>query len=402
MFQPPSATATMTAAAASTQPSLARRRDRAASRLTTVDASGAGGAGDGAADGAATAAAGAGACDGCRPASRSAWAAAISRGLSDAGGSAGSTVSRRAAADSPSSVELGVRVVAAREVLADGRHLVRVEHAGDEQRREIPDLVAGEVHGVGHGGPSAISSVAPPSSRRNATSASRTRLFTVPSGTPRRSAISDLREAAPVGELEGLALGLGQGGDGGVDLLAIEPAGDLAPDVGHRQRRGRGLPLALDGELGRRATAPDGVDGPVVDDRQQPRPHAATPGHVAVGAAPRPEERVLDHVLGEDVVGGDAACNSVGHRLVSLVQRVERLEATVGQPGQELLVGRDRREPRHGRRCEASVAHRGMRASAPIGSPSAPRHGIRVASRRTASTAAASTAAAGWTASTIA
>ena len=92
--------------------------------------------------------------------------------------------------------QLLVRVGTVREVLADRRHLVGVEGIDGEQRREVPDLVAGEGGPGRHGGPSRASAAsragdtARPSSRRRATSASRTRLLTVPSGTPVRSAIS--------------------------------------------------------------------------------------------------------------------------------------------------------------------------------------------------------------------
>ena len=113
--------------------------------------------------------------------------------LERAGGSTGSAVSRSAVAASPSSSELRVRVRAGREVLADGVRLVRVERAGDEQRREVADLVAGRAFRVVMAGPPRRLE-----RRRRAEladagrrSASRTRLFTVPSGRPVRSAISD-------------------------------------------------------------------------------------------------------------------------------------------------------------------------------------------------------------------
>ncbi len=85
------------------------------------------------------------------------------------------------------------------------------------------------------------------------------------------------------------------------------------------------------GQLGRRATTTDGIDRPVVDDRQQPGLHASPSLDVAGGIPPRTEERVLDDVLGEGGVIRDAVGDRVGHRLVSVVQLIESIELTIGQ-----------------------------------------------------------------------
>jgi hypothetical protein len=68
-------------------------------------------------------------------------------------------------------------------------------------------------------------------------------------------------------------------------------------------RRRDVLPLR---QLRGRPAAPDGVDRAVVDDREQPRLHAAAALDVAGRVAPDAEEGVLDDVLGERGVGRDA------------------------------------------------------------------------------------------------
>ena len=89
-------------------------------------------------------------------------------------------------------LELGVGLGARREVLADGRHLGVVERAQDVERGEIERLGVrqrGRLHRHGVSA-SPASAASPVSAARIASSPSRTRLFTVPSGVPVRSAIS--------------------------------------------------------------------------------------------------------------------------------------------------------------------------------------------------------------------
>ena len=85
--------------------------------------------------------------------------------------------------DAAELVELVVRLGARRQVSADRGHLVLVERAQHERRRQVDDLVVAEFGGttrVGHGD----------NTRRIARRPRRIRLLTVPSGVPVRSAIS--------------------------------------------------------------------------------------------------------------------------------------------------------------------------------------------------------------------
>ena len=116
----------------------------------------------------------------------------------------------------------------------------------------------------------------------------------------------------------------------------------------------------------------DGVDRAVVDDREQPRLHAAAALDVAGGIAPRAEEGVLDDVLGERGVIRDAVGDRVGHGLVSVVQLFEGVELAVGDPRQHRPIrvvgdGRDAKRER-----PARLGHRVMRTAAGSGSPVAP------------------------------
>ena len=134
------------------------------------------------------------------------------------------------------------------------------------------------------------------------------------------------------------------------------------------------------------AAAADGVDRPVVDDRQQPRLDAARALDVAGGIAPRAEERVLDDVLGEGGVGRDAVGDRVGHRSVSVVQvlaarRVHhrRHERARPDPHRPSTLRRVRRARRPGRSSLCAPARSGSpaggasRVDRPTGG-SPPRH----------------------------
>ena len=83
----------------------------------------------------------------------------------------------------------------------------------------------------------------------------------------------------------------------------------------------------------------------MVDDRQQPRLHAAAPLDVSGGIAPCAQERVLDDILGEARVIRDAVGDRVGHRLVSVVQILESIELPIGETDEHspvLVVRRGR------------------------------------------------------------
>ena len=109
-----------------------------------------------------------------------------------------------------------------------------------------------------------------------------------------------------------------------------------------------------------------------MDDRQQPRLHAASPLDVAGGIPPRPEEGVLDDVLGEGRVIRDAVGDRVGHRLVALVQVIESPELSVGDAHQDspIRVVRDRGDAQ--RQRPGGLAHLLVRTRAGFGSLRSP------------------------------
>ena len=85
-------------------------------------------------------------------------------------------------------VDLGVRLIAGREMGADGLGLGRLERVEDEPGREVADVVAGERHGLAR--LAHVTASWPSRTRRMASRPSRIRLLTVPSGVPVRSATS--------------------------------------------------------------------------------------------------------------------------------------------------------------------------------------------------------------------
>ena len=222
-------------------------------------------------------------------AARSAAAAAMIRALSavgrlddrhDLASSAGST--------EPSSAISGVRVGHDRPG-ARGRRpsSAGVERAQDEGAGQLADLVAGQ----------AVASRRAPlmcdptsSDRRIASSPSRIRLLTVPSGVAGPLGDLLLGETAEVGELDRLALDVGQGAERVADRVRIEARRHLRPDVGQGERVGRRR-RRCSGSSVVGPPPPDGVDRAVVDDRQQPGLHAAASLDVAGGVAPRARGR---------------------------------------------------------------------------------------------------------------
>ncbi len=146
-----------------------------------------------------------------------------------------------------------------------------------------------------------------------------------------------LRQPAEVGELDRLPLDVGQAAQRDGDLLAVEVAGHFLPDVGQGQARGGTSSRSGSSTVGP-ATA-DGVDGPVVDDREQPRLDAALALDVARGVSPGAEKGVLDDVLGKRGVGGDPEGDRVGHRSVGVVQVLQGVKLTVGDAEQHGSIG---------------------------------------------------------------
>ena len=113
----------------------------------------------------------------------------------------------------------------------------------------------------------------------------------------------DLRQTTEIRQLDRLALDVGERRP----APTRSPASRLAatsPQMSGSVSVAGGGTLGV-GQLGRRAAAADGVDRPVMDDRQQPRLHAAAALDVAGGVAPGAEKRVLDDILGKGGVGGD-------------------------------------------------------------------------------------------------
>src|SRR4051794_30329403 len=93
--------------------------------------------------------------------------------------------------DSAERLELGVRLGAAGEVVANGGLLGWLEGPEDKAGREIARLLVSHprlAHAPSPAMPSARPSSSPTSARRSESSPRRTRLLTVPSGVPVRSA----------------------------------------------------------------------------------------------------------------------------------------------------------------------------------------------------------------------
>ena len=109
----------------------------------------------------------------------------------------------------------------------------------------------------------------------------------------------------------------------------------------------------------------------MVDDREQPRLHAAATLDVPGGVPPRAQERVLDDILGEGRVIRDAVGDRVGHRLVAVVQLFECIKVPISDSHEHTPIGivarrRDAESERLG-----DVAHGVMRKGSADGSSGA-------------------------------
>ena len=126
-------------------------------------------------------------------AARSRAAAAMIRPRSAAGGSTRSTDSRSAGTTEPSSANSGMWLRTGGEVPTDRLGLIGLEGPEHERGREVADVVAGHappsMPELSRRIPAGIPSP-PMSARRIASSPSRIRLLTVPSGVSVRTAIS--------------------------------------------------------------------------------------------------------------------------------------------------------------------------------------------------------------------
>jgi hypothetical protein len=89
-----------------------------------------------------------------------------------------------------------------------------------------------------------------------------------------------------------------------------------------------------------RLLAAHGLDRPVVHQRQQPGGDAPPGAVEAARIAPDRHEDVLQHVLGQDVVGEDAAGQRERRPLEPLVQVDDRTPVSGADPPHEVSVAR--------------------------------------------------------------
>ena len=84
--------------------------------------------------------------------------------------------------------------------------------------------------------------------------------------------------------------------------------------------------------------APDGIDGPVVNQRKEEGSEGAAGGVEGLGGAPQGQERVVHHLLGETLLPGDPVGQPEGRRRVPSVQLLESLPIAEGEPVVEIVV----------------------------------------------------------------
>src|SRR4051794_25225256 len=131
-------------------------------------------------------------------------------------------------------------------------------------------------------------------------------------------------QPAPVGEQDGLALGLGQLADGGGDLRALGPA-ERGLDRGLVRAAlvaGDDDAQAVSGPAGGLALA-EQVDGPRTGHEAQVRADLPAAGVVALGMAPEAQEHVLGDVLGLRGVAEHALGHGVDAAVVLGVDALE-------------------------------------------------------------------------------
>src|SRR4029079_17422761 len=87
--------------------------------------------------------------------------------------------------------------------------------------------------------------------------------------------------------------------------------------------------------------------------------------------APDAEEGVLDDILGESAVGGDAKGDGVSHDTVAVVELLEGIELSGGDEGEDGPIGVVGRRRRASTLAGLALGHRWMRASGRFGSPGA-------------------------------
>src|SRR5262249_10195613 len=146
----------------------------------------------------------------------------------------------------------------------------------------------------------------------------------------------ELRLGVPleVAELDHLALGVGQLGEGAPYGVALEREPGLARDVGVVD----GLRRVFERRSSAHLFTPHSVDGPMVRQREQPGRWSPGAGVEAARLPPDGEERLLDDVLGERRVARDAAGQGVGGRAVTVVERAQRVAVASRDESDQSLV----------------------------------------------------------------
>ena len=192
-----------------------------------------------------------------------------------------------------------------------------------------------------------LTHVAPPITVRSRIRPSRMRVFTVPKRDPQLLGDLDVGEAVVEGQLQRLALHVGEPGhraDRPAALLATRPP--LSSGVGLGDGRS-GADRSLAGAMG--LLAAHAVDGPPVGDRDGPRANAAPVAVEARRLPPQLDEDLLGDLLGLRRVAQDAPGHAVHGGRQPVVERGERLPDRHQRPGPSA------------RRARASKDHQGAR-----------------------------------------
>ena len=85
----------------------------------------------------------------------------------------------------------------------------------------------------------------------------------------------------------------------------------------------------------------DRVHGPVVDEGEEEGPEGPPGGVVGLGRPPEREERVLDHLLGEELLAGHPEGQAVGRGSVAAEQLVERRDVPPAEAAMQLEIVRE-------------------------------------------------------------
>ena len=202
------------------------------------------------------------------------------------------------------------------------------------------------------------------------------RVFTVPSGRAGQRRDLPLGVAAVVREGQRLTLRPGEPPEGHPHLFGHHARPGLLFHVPCRHRLvqrqillGQRLPPPL------RLLPADGVHRLVVHDRQQPGGEAAARPVVGRRVAPHAEEDLLQHVLGQGLVGEDAARQREGRAAESLVEVVDRRPVTRPDAPQQVSVQGGVLTDAAPEDSRLPWSHASFARRPPYGSP-APRSGI--------------------------